>query len=157
MVSSGKTVGPSCKLVGCDPNAFRNWVVQDFNGLAALYARAREQQFDAWAEQILDLADMVRQGTRKVTAPDGSVTVFTADQVDRAKLQIDARKWLLSKLKPKQYGEHTPQAPVLTQSREIVVNPFGRRILPGAMVNGSNGHGNGTNGNANTHTDIPAN
>jgi hypothetical protein len=33
------------------------------------------------------------------------ITRETRDMVDRARLQIDARKWLLSKLRPDKYGD----------------------------------------------------
>jgi hypothetical protein len=46
--------------------------------------------------------------------------VITADMTERAKIQIDARKWLLSKLKPGTYGDRTtlagdPLAPIETR------------------------------------------
>jgi len=55
---------------------------------ANLYARAREDQADALAEEILDIAD------------DSKL-----DPNDR-RVKIDARKWIASKLKPKLYGDH---------------------------------------------------
>jgi len=69
------------------------------------YARAREAQADKMAEDILALADISRIGTKTTTKPDGSVETVTSDMVDRARLQIDARKWLAAKMAPKKYGE----------------------------------------------------
>lgn len=54
------------------------------------YARAREEQADGFADEIIDIADSV--------APE-------TGEVAKAKLQIDARKWKASKLAPKKYGE----------------------------------------------------
>lgn len=54
------------------------------------YTRAREEQADIFADEIIDIADAV--------APDSA-------EVAKAKLQIDARKWKASKLAPKKYGE----------------------------------------------------
>jgi hypothetical protein len=55
------------------------------------------------------LSDIVRQGarTKRVKRKDGSweVTRTTIDMVERAKLQIDARKWYLMKLAPRKYGD----------------------------------------------------
>lgn len=50
-----------------------------------LYARAREDQADTIADEIIDIAD---------TEPDHN----------KARVRIDARKWTASKLKPKRYG-----------------------------------------------------
>lgn len=46
--------------------------------------------------------------------------VITADMIERAKLQIDARKWRLSKMAPKRYGDRLelagdPEAPIQTK------------------------------------------
>lgn len=50
------------------------------------YARAREAQADALADEIVDIADR-------------------ADDPNKARVQIDARKWMAGKLRPKKYGE----------------------------------------------------
>lgn len=54
------------------------------------YARAREEQAEAFADEIVTIADDA--------APDGAC-------ISKAKLQIEARKWTASKLKPKKYGD----------------------------------------------------
>ena len=69
------------------------------------YARARESQADKMAEDILALADKCRTGVKTTTKADGSIEMVTADMVERARLQIDARKSLAGKMAPKQYGE----------------------------------------------------
>ena len=50
------------------------------------YARARESQADAIADEILNIAD-------------------EAEDAAKARLQVDARKWLAGKLRPKIYGD----------------------------------------------------
>jgi hypothetical protein len=50
------------------------------------YARAREDQADWFADQIVEIAD---------TEPDANI----------ARVRIDARKWVASKLKSKNYGD----------------------------------------------------
>ena len=61
------------------------WMRENESFLAA-YTRARADQADTIADQIMDIAD---------TEPDPN----------RAKVRIDARKWIASKLKPQKYGE----------------------------------------------------
>lgn len=50
------------------------------------YARAREEQAESLADEITEIAD-------------------TAEDAQIARLRIDARKWVASKLKPKRYGD----------------------------------------------------
>lgn len=72
------------------------WLREDKNGFLAQYARAKEEQADFMADEIIGIADH--------TAEDH--TPFTgANVVQRDKLRIEARKWLSGKLKPKKYGD----------------------------------------------------
>lgn len=56
------------------------------SGFAEKYARAREDQADHYADEIIGIAD-------------------TEEDPNRARVRVDARKWVASKLKPKNYGE----------------------------------------------------
>lgn len=69
------------------------------------YARAKEESADAMAEDILDIADTPQIGAVTKTKPDGSVETREGDMIEHRRLQVDARKWLASKLKPKKYGD----------------------------------------------------
>jgi hypothetical protein len=64
------------------------------------YARAREHQFAYWADEIKSISDLTRSDM---------------GAVQKARLQIDTRKWLLAKLLPKVYGDRieTTGPPVL--------------------------------------------
>lgn len=103
------------------------------------YARAREQQADLLAYELLKIASTIQMGKKAETKeigrecsvcgkalrwsgawrhPDGSVLcdgakarklverkVSIGDMVERARLQVDALKWLAAKLAPKKYGD----------------------------------------------------
>lgn len=69
------------------------------------YARAKEVQLDAMAEEILDIADDTSNDTRTIRRGDAEVEVQNAEWVNRCRLQVDTRKWLMSKLAPKKYGD----------------------------------------------------
>lgn len=71
-------------------------------GFAAQYARAREAQMDALAEDILDIADDSRNDIR--VDQDGK-EVVDHELVQRSRLRVDSRKWLMSKIAPKRYGD----------------------------------------------------
>ena len=55
-----------------------------------MYARAREDQADSLADEIVDIAD---------SDPDPQ----------RARVRVDARKWVAAKLKSRKYGDKVTQ------------------------------------------------
>lgn len=65
------------------------------------YTRAREVQADTIFEEILGIAD---DSAADFEIVDG-VPKLNSDAVQRARLRIDARKWVAGKLRPKVYGE----------------------------------------------------
>ena len=96
-LTAGEGLATICKSPGMPvESAVRQWVDQDRDGFAARYARARERGYERWAEEILQIADADYAG------PDG-----TTDHalVQQARLRVDSRKWLLSKMLPKRYGD----------------------------------------------------
>lgn len=84
-------------------STIRGWAVQDIDGFAARYARAREAQMEALAEDILQIAD--DSGLDVTLDPETSQARIDGEAIQRAKLRVDTRKWLMSKLAPKRYGD----------------------------------------------------
>jgi hypothetical protein len=70
------------------------------------YARATELRAEKMAEETLEIADCI--GDDVVTLPDGR-EVENQRVINRDRLRVDTRKWLLSKLHPKKYGEKISQ------------------------------------------------
>ncbi|MFM4972842.1 terminase [Aeromonas veronii] len=66
------------------------------------YVCAREDLADKLADEILQIADDGSNDT--FLDANGNVKV-NHDVIARARLQIDARKWLAAKLAPKKYGD----------------------------------------------------
>ncbi|MFT5766640.1 MAG: hypothetical protein ACI9DH_000457 [Halioglobus sp.] len=62
---------------------------------------AREAQADLLAAEILEIADDSSGDT--ITDKDGRTRV-NDEFIARARLRVDSRKWLASKLVPKKYG-----------------------------------------------------
>lgn len=77
------------------------WLVQQ-PAFAEQYAHAREAQADALADEIIDIAD---DGKRDSYKDADGVEHVDHDHIARARLRVDSRKWIASKLKPKKYGE----------------------------------------------------
>ena len=84
------------------------WVTEDTEGFAAKYAHAREAGCDVMAEQLMEIADDGRNDFMAAQANEdgeGGAVKFDAEHVQRSKLRVDARKWYLSKIAPKRYGD----------------------------------------------------
>jgi hypothetical protein len=57
-VSSGETLREVCRTPGMPPEAtVRGWQLRDTEGFAAQYARAREAQAEAWADELVSISN----------------------------------------------------------------------------------------------------
>lgn len=65
------------------------------------YARAREEQAEALADEIVSIADQMPPTTDNGSTDSGHVSW--------QKNRVEARKWVASKLKPKKYGDKVQQ------------------------------------------------
>jgi hypothetical protein len=86
------------------------------------YARATEMRSDKMAEDILEISDNV--GGDIITLADGREVVDQA-VINRDRLRVDARKWLLAKMNPKKYGDKidmTSDNKALQSNLNIVVD-----------------------------------
>ena len=90
-IASGRSVISLCREEEWTPNAdtWYRWLYR-IEGLSDRYARAKAHQSEREADIILDIAD-------NATNQDYQV----------ARLRVDARKWIASKLLPNKYGERT--------------------------------------------------
>jgi len=83
----------------------RNWIADD-EEIGNLYARAKEDQADFIAEEMIDIADDGRNDYMESVSDDGkSAFKMNGENVQRSRLRLDTRKWLASKLRPKKYGD----------------------------------------------------
>ena len=83
------------------------WVAsKDHQEFREQYAHAREVGLEQMADEILEIADETAFDT--IATKDG----YKADNewIQRSKLRVDARKWILSKQLPKKYGDRTTLA-----------------------------------------------
>ncbi|MER1940494.1 hypothetical protein ABS755_07270 [Castellaniella sp. FW104-16D08] len=85
----------------------RLWVADDVEGFSAQYARARDTGLDTMADSMLDIADDGSNDWVESNDPDNPGYRLNGENVQRSKLRVDARKWYLSKLAPKKYGDKT--------------------------------------------------
>lgn len=70
------------------------------------YAIAKEAQLTRWEEELIEIADDGSNDWLEREADDGRVTVVAnTDHLNRSRLRVDTRKWIMSKRAPKRYGE----------------------------------------------------
>ena len=82
------------------------WVVKDYNGFYNQYTRAREIQYLGMADELTDISDDGRNDWMTKTLRNGEeIEVLNKEAVERSKLRVDTRKWILSKMLPKVYGD----------------------------------------------------
>lgn len=92
---AGRTVAETLRAgIGEASRAYWwEWLNAEGNeSLRKLYDRARESCADAFADQVLEVAD----------------TAVDSDTASAARVRADARKWLASKLSPSRYGDAPP-------------------------------------------------
>ena len=93
---SGMTSYKACEIAGISQSAFIQWTYVD-EEMAKAYAHAREDLVERMANEIVEISDADVEYT-----PDGKKDWAA---VQKHRLQVDTRKWLLSKLAPKKYGD----------------------------------------------------
>lgn len=80
---------------------FLKWVAED-ESLSKQYAYSMGLRADLMFEDMLDIADSVEDDL--IILPDGR-EVVNNNVIQRDKLRVDTRKWALSRMNPKKYGE----------------------------------------------------
>ena len=90
-LTTGEALTKVCRAGDMPSEAtVRLWALDDVEGFASQYARARMVGYLAMADGLLDISDN----------PE-----VDAASVNRDRLKVDTRKWLLSKALPKIYGD----------------------------------------------------
>lgn len=69
------------------------------------YARACEERGHVMFEDVIDIADDSSDDVIKIEEDGITIERPNKENVQRSRLRVDARKWYLSKLNPKKYGE----------------------------------------------------
>lgn len=70
------------------------------------YARAREAGYSLIGEQLLEIADDSRNDWMDRETASGRIErVVDREAMERTRLRLDTRKWMLAKMLPKIYGD----------------------------------------------------
>lgn len=71
------------------------------------YALAQEERSEAFHEELIDIADDGRNDFMEDNYQEGKTPGYAlnGENIQRSKLRVETRKWVMSKMKPKKYGE----------------------------------------------------
>jgi hypothetical protein len=101
-IEDGKALRTILKYSGMPSSStFYIWIEED-EKKSKRYAHACEVRADIIFEDILSIADESENDVKR--DKDGK-EITNKEMVLRSRLRVDARKWYLSKLSPKKYGD----------------------------------------------------
>lgn len=85
-IAGGQSLRTICEAADMPVRStVHRWLAKDRGGFRDQYARACEARAERYAEEIVEIAD-------------------TEEDPQRARVRVDARKWVASKLLPRKYG-----------------------------------------------------
>jgi len=110
LVTEGHSLRQIAKQPGMPvPSTITLWLLRH-DDFSVQYTRAREIQADRFADEIVGIADDGTNDWIERERKDGSKDiVLDHEHVDRSRLRVDARKWLMARMAPKKYGERVTQ------------------------------------------------
>ena len=117
LISEGRTTLAVSRMLGMKRHTIIKWA-RKYPDFGAMYAQARQHLYEHWADEILDDAEnetrdnvsrrVIKTGySQKLGDYNETIEQITSDNtaVQRDRLKVDSKKWLLSKLLPKEYGD----------------------------------------------------
>jgi hypothetical protein len=90
----------------CDNSTIIKWAWADPNGFGKQYARAMEMRAEDMSSEILEISDYSVNDFLKYELAAGAIQeIPDKELIARSRLRVDTRKWLMSKLMPKKFGD----------------------------------------------------
>jgi hypothetical protein len=107
MIAQGQSVRSICsKKDMISMQTFFRWLREN-DKFSEQYAHACEERSYMHAEEILEIADDATNDYMEQHDESDELTGYklNGENIQRSRLRIDTRKWLMSKLNPKVYGD----------------------------------------------------
>ena len=89
LMRNGQSLLQACKEVGVPKTTVLSWVDR-YDGVREEYELARDQLIDYRRDEMLEIVDSCEE---------------TTESVQKARLRYDARRWELSKIMPRRFGD----------------------------------------------------
>jgi hypothetical protein len=116
VVTNEKSFNEAISESSINRMSFYRWIADD-EELAKCYNYAREVRSDVLFEEIIKISDTIEIG-EEITEKSTGIERKLGDMTNHRRLRIDARKWVVSKMNPKKYGDK------MTLDGNLTVNPF---------------------------------
>ncbi|WP_439287564.1 terminase small subunit [Lonepinella sp. BR2904] len=118
LLSQGESLRKICDRPSM-PNArtVHRWILEN-DEFCQQYAHAREMQAETLLEEILEISDCA-----------------SVEDVQVAKLRVDARKWYITKVAPKKYGDRVTQEHSGVDGRPIQIEQKNKVDFSGLNIN----------------------
>lgn len=99
LIMDGKSLREICSAEGMpDKSTIFRWIYAN-EAFRDQYARAKEAQAEHFADELMEIADDASGDV------SGELEMPNSVNVQRARLRVDTRKWVMSKLLAKKYGD----------------------------------------------------
>lgn len=103
-ISSGYSMRTVCKPDDMPAiQTIYNWFSK-YPKFLEQYAHATQERAEAMHEDILDIADDGSNDWMEIHRGDWTGWVTNGEALQRSRLRVETRKWLMEKMKPKKYG-----------------------------------------------------
>jgi len=99
------------------PSTFFIWLREDISK-SKQYEISTKERSELMFEEMFDIADDSVNDYIKKEVNGIEIEVLNTENIQRSRLRIDTRKWALSKMNPKKYGDKTD----ITTNGEKITN-----------------------------------
>jgi hypothetical protein len=134
MIAEGLSLNTACAKLNCSKSTFLLHVNEN-RELADQYTRSISSRSEIWAEEIIDIADDNVLDVKEIEKNGRVIEIEDHDVVNRARLRVDSRKWILSKLQPKKYGD---KIDVTSAGEKILTSPIEITFVTPKAANANN-------------------
>lgn len=108
-LATGRSLRSVCREEGMPCLASIFLWISKYPEFSDQYAKAKQTGLEALAEDLLEISDDGQNDWMENNDPDNPGYRLNGEHIQRSKLRVDTRKWLLSKLVPKKYGDKMTQ------------------------------------------------
>lgn len=103
IATTNKGLHAICKMEGMPSySTIFKWLNDESKDFKNRYARAKEDQMEYLAEEILLISD---DDSNDSDFTEEGKEIQNSEWINRSRLRVDTRKWLMSKLAPKKFGD----------------------------------------------------
>lgn len=128
-IENGKSLRKALKENNLSSSTFFIWLEEN-EEKSKQYARASELRAEALLDEMMEIVDDTSSDFIEMHIEKGSESEILLEKkpnyelIQRSRLRYDARKWLISKLNPKKYGDKVELEQKITQEvPTIIINP----------------------------------